>query len=213
MKENIFYDERKTVAAYMKKLYDRQLTTVSGGNISLRLDKEKFCITPSALDKSSLRPELIAIVKFDGTNLTPDLKLSIETEMHREILLNRPDINAVVHAHPVFASLFSTCQPCKINVRLTAETYFILGDIVNIPYFMMGTKQLASAVSQALKNHTAALLENHGAIAIGKDLLHAFDGLDLMERTAQISLFSQFIPGSHEMTKEQCDEIDISYKK
>ena len=84
-----YYEERKSVADYMKRLYDRHLTTASGGNISLRINKDLFCITPSALDKGNLTPDLIALVTFDGKNLTPDLPLSMETEMHRKCLLAR----------------------------------------------------------------------------------------------------------------------------
>ena len=207
-----FYKERVAVANFMKRLYDRQLTTASGGNISLRVSDDEFCITPSSLDKGSLTAESIAVVKFDGTNLTPDLKLSIETEMHRQILLKRPDLRAVVHAHPVFASAFATAQPCVLDSRLIAETYFILGEIVNVPYFIMGSKELADAVSEAVVHNTAVLLENHGALCAAKDLLHAFDGIDLMERLAQMTILRRFIDNSHIMTESQCKEVTDVFK-
>ena len=207
-----YYKERDAVATFMRRLYDRQLTTASGGNISLRVSDDEFCITPSSLDKGNLTAELIAIVKFDGTNLTPDLKLSIETEMHRQILLKRPDLHAVVHAHPIFASAFSTAQQCALDSRLIAETYFILGEIINIPYFIMGSKKLADAVSDAVVHNTAVLLENHGALCAAKDLLHAFDGIDLMERLAQMTIFRRFIDNSHIMTEAQCKEIATVFK-
>ena len=207
-----FYKERVAVANFMKRLYDRQLTTASGGNISLRVSDDEFCITPSSIDKGSLTAESIAIVKFDGTNLTPNLKLSIETEMHRQILLKRPDLRAVVHAHPVFASAFATAQPCALDSRLIAETYFILGEIVNVPYFIMGSKELADAVSEAVVHNTAVLLENHGALCAAKDLLHAFDGIDLMERLAQMTILRRFIDNSHIMTESQCKEITDVFK-
>ena len=193
-------------------MYDRQLTTASGGNISLRVSDDEFCITPSSLDKGSLTAESIAVVKFDGTNLTPELKLSIESEMHRQILLKRPDLHAVVHAHPVFASAFATAQPCVLDSRLIAETYFILGEIVNVPYFIMGSKELADAVSEAVVHNTAVLLENHGALCAAKDLLHAFDGIDLMERLAQMTILRRFIDNSHIMTESQCKEITDVFK-
>lgn len=207
-----FYKERVAVADFMKRLYDRQLTTASGGNISLRVSDDEFCITPSSLDKGSLTAESIAVVKFDGTNLTPELKLSIESEMHRQILLKRPDLRAVVHAHPVFASAFATAQPCVLDSRLIAETYFILGEIVNVPYFIMGSKELADAVSEAVVHNTAVLLENHGALCAAKDLLHAFDGIDLMERLAQMTILRRFIDNSHIMTESQCKEITDVFK-
>ena len=207
-----FYKERDAVATFMRRLYDRQLTTASGGNISLRVSDDEFCITPSSLDKGSLTAESIAVVKFDGTNLTPELKLSIESEMHRQILLKRPDLHAVVHAHPVFASAFATAQPCVLDSRLIAETYFILGEIVNVPYFIMGSKELADAVSEAVVHNTAVLLENHGALCAAKDLLHAFDGIDLMERLAQMTILRRFIDNSHIMTESQCKEITDVFK-
>ena len=207
-----FYKERVAVANFMKRLYDRQLTTASGGNISLRVSDDEFCITPSSIDKGSLTAESIAVVKFDGTNLTPELKLSIESEMHRQILLKRPDLRAVVHAHPVFASAFATAQPCALDSRLIAETYFILGEIVNVPYFIMGSKELADAVSEAVVHNTAVLLENHGALCAAKDLLHAFDGIDLMERLAQMTILRRFIDNSHIMTESQCKEITDVFK-
>ncbi|NLL24591.1 MAG: class II aldolase/adducin family protein, partial [Spirochaetales bacterium] len=90
-----FGNERTSVADFMRRLYDRQLTTASGGNISLRINEELFCITPSALDKGLLEMDQIAVVSLEGENLTPHLKLSIEADMHRLILRARPDVKAV----------------------------------------------------------------------------------------------------------------------
>jgi L-fuculose-phosphate aldolase len=202
-----FYEERRDVANYMKRLYDRHLTTASGGNISLRVDTDTFIITPSALDKGNLTPELIAIVKFDGTNLTPNLTLSIETKMHRAVLLARPDRNAVVHAHPVAACSFASAMPCQINTRLTAEAYFIMGDVENVPYALMGTQDLANAVSQHIKNHEVVLMENHGALAVGTDLLRAFDCMELLERAAQMTLDVKLIDQSKSLNEEQLKVI------
>jgi L-fuculose-phosphate aldolase len=206
--ENLdFYNERKSVADYMRRLYDRHLTTASGGNISLRLNDELFCITPSALDKGNLTPDLIAIVSFEGKNLTPHLPLSIGTEMHRKCLLARPDRNAIVHAHPVYACAYSTAQPCKLNTRLTAEAYYIIGDITNVPYKLMGTTDLADIVSTYMKDREVMLMENHGAIATGVDLLRAFDCMELLERAAQMSYLVDSIQNSHELTEERIKPI------
>ena len=103
-----FYNERKAVAETMVRLYNCHLTTAFGGNISLRINDEYFCITPSPLDKGKLTPDVIAVVRFDGTNMTPSLKLSIESDRHRKILLACPEMKAVCHAHPVYACSFST---------------------------------------------------------------------------------------------------------
>lgn len=208
MKENLFYKEREAVANYMKRLYDRHLTTASGGNISLRVDDEHFVITPSALDKGHLTPDLIAIVRFDGTNLTPELPLSIETEMHRLCLLKRPDRNAVVHAHPTTVCSFAAAMPCTINTAISAEAYFIVGDVVNVPYQLMGTPALAKAVSESVKDHEVVLMENHGALALGHDLLRAFDCMELLERAAKMTLNCMQIKNSKSLTEAQKSEIN-----
>lgn len=207
MKANDYFKERSEVASYMKRLYDRQLTTASGGNISLRINNDLFCITPSALDKGNLTPDLIAVVNFDGTNLTPHLPLSIETEMHKAILLSRPDRNAVVHAHPTYACSFSTSTKCTLSTRLTAEAYYILGDAVTVPYKLMGTQELARDVASYIKNSEVLLMENHGAVAVGHDLLRAFDCMELLERAAMMNVIVKSVEGSKELTEEQLKAI------
>jgi len=208
MDKNIFYDERKAVAETMVRLYDRHLTTASGGNVSLRINKDFFCITPSSLDKGKLTADLIAIVNFDGTNMTPNLKLSIESDMHRKILLTRPEMNAVCHAHPIYASSFSTSLKCKLSVRNTAESYWVLKNVVNVPYKIMGSNRLADEVSLAAKENDILLLQNHGAVAIGNSLLNAFDKMELLERAAQMQIICQSIPGSHPLSDKQIEELD-----
>jgi L-fuculose-phosphate aldolase len=188
------YDEkRQQVAAFMTRLYNRQLTTASGGNISLRIDENLFCITPSSLDKACLTYDQIAIVSLEGENFTKNLKLSIETEMHRLILKERKDCRAVVHAHPTYASAFTAITDngaCAIDTKIIAESYYILEDPVMVPYRLMGTDSLALQVAQKASSHDVLLLENHGIVALGKTLLEAFDKMELLERAAQMTVIS-----------------------
>ncbi len=177
----------------MTRLYDRQLTTASGGNISLRINADLFCITPSALDKGLLTFEDIAVVTLDGKNLTPALRLSIETEMHRLILISRPDCDAVVHTHPTYVSAFTAIQKdgkCAINTHLIAESYYILEDPVLVDYRLMGTVNLAEIAAVQAIDHDVLLLENHGAVTLGRSMLEAFDKMELLERSAQMTVIT-----------------------
>jgi L-fuculose-phosphate aldolase len=209
-----YITEREDVAQTMVRLYNRGLTTASGGNISLRINENLFCITPSSLDKGKLTADQIAIVGMDGTNYTPQFKLSIESEIHRLILVNRPDINAVVHSHPIYASTFSCVDTVEsaINVRLTAESYYFSPDLINVPYSLMGTNDLAIKVSEAGRAHDLMLMQNHGAIALGTTLLRAFDKMDLLERAAQMTIISQQLKShgieTKSLTDAQCAELD-----
>ena len=135
----------------MRRLYKHGLTTTSGGNISLRISDDIIVITPSATDKGRMRWKEVGLMNIFGENLTPELKPSIESEMHLSIYKKKKEIKAIVHAHPVFASAF-TAMKSKINTTLTAEARAILGDPVLVPYALMGTADLASVVAEHISS-------------------------------------------------------------
>ena len=186
-------DEKEQVALFMGRSYERGLTTSTGGNFSMRVGSVML-ITPSGLDKSSLKAEDIAEVDIEtGKNLTPDKKLSIETEMHRLIYKKRPDCVSVMHSHPTFCCLYSASNE-SIDTTLIAESWYLLDRVVKIPYALMGTKELAERVSDyAGRGGHAFLLENHGALCIGKSPLNAFDRLECLEQAAKLSALSHLV--------------------
>lgn len=181
--------EKAEVASFMKRCYDRGLTTATGGNISIR-HGTIMLITPSGLDKSSLSWDDIAEVRIDdGENLTPTKRLSIESEMHRLIYLSKPSAAAVVHCHPLFSSLFSASEE-EIDTSIIAENWFLLDKVEKVSYALMGTLELAELVASSAKEHDALLLENHGALTTGETLLSAFDRLECLEQAAKLTYFS-----------------------
>ncbi len=150
-------------------------------------------ITPSGKDKASLSAEDIAEVRIrDGANLTPGKKLSIESGMHRIIYLNRNDAGAVVHSHPLFSCLFSASED-EIDTSIIAENWFLLDKVKKVSYALMGTEELAEAVSEEALHNNALLLENHGALAVGETLLAAFDRLECLEQCAHLTFLSRVI--------------------
>ena len=186
-------EQKEQVALFMGRSYERGLTTSTGGNFSMRVGSVML-ITPSGLDKSSLKAEDIAEVDIEtGKNLTPDKKLSIETEMHRLIYKKRPDCVCVMHSHPTFCCLYSESNE-SIDTTLIAESWYLLDRVVKIPYALMGTKELAERVSDyAGRGGNAFLLENHGALCIGKSPLNAFDRLECLEQAAKLSALSHLV--------------------
>ncbi len=199
---------KKEIAYFMKRSYSKGLTTSTGGNISKR-DGEYMYITCSSKDKASLEDKDIAKVSIaTGENLTPELKLSIESDMHRFIYQRRKDVEAIVHLHPTFACLFSASD-IKIDTTLIAESWYLLDVVEKIPYERMGTKELANAVSNYFanrENHYAALLESHGAISVGKNLLSAFDRMECLEQAAKMSAFSNLVKANG-LSNERLDAI------
>ena len=204
-----YQKEMNETAGYMKRLYEKKLTTCSGGSISFRVADDIILITPSALDKGNLKSETIAIVKLNGENLTPELKTSIETEMHLEIYRRRPDIKAIIHAHPLHASLF-TATDKKLKTDILDETRIILGEPVMAPYALTGTKELALSVGNAVKNNKTkvVLMENHGVITVGNSLFQAYDRIEVLEAAAQMTLMGELIGGVKTLSSERLTALD-----
>ena len=207
-----FAAERQAVADLMTRLYNCRLTTTSGGNISLRLTDEVFCITPSKLDKANLTGELIAVVTMEGENLTPHLSLSIESEMHRQALLAREDIQAVVHAHPCYASAFTAVRR-PINTKLLAESWFLLEQPAFASYERMGTTNLAHKVAESLQTANVILMENHGVLTVGKTLIEAFDLIEVLENSAKMTFITETLASTQRgwetsaLDEERCEEL------
>jgi len=207
----IYKAERKEVARFMRRLYKHGLTTTSGGNISLRISDDIIVITPSATDKGRMKWQEVGLMNILGENLTPELKPSIESEMHLSIYKRKKEIKAIVHAHPVCASAF-TAMKSKINTSLTAEARAILGDPVLVPYALMGTAGLASVVAEHSVHSDILLLENHGILTTGSSLLQAFDKIEVLESAAKMTLIVEMTGKKSPLTGERVQQIDKYFR-
>jgi L-fuculose-phosphate aldolase len=203
--------ERKEVARFMRRLYKHGLTTTSGGNISMRISDEIILITPSATDKGRMRWKEIGIMNIFGENLTPDLKPSIEAGMHISIYKKKKEIAAIVHAHPVCASAF-TAMKCKIDTNLTAEACAILGNPLEVPYALMGTDDLAKIAAENIMHSDILLLENHGILTTGSNLLQAFDKIEVLENAAKMTLLVEITRKKSPLSKSRIYEIQKLFR-
>lgn len=199
--------ERENIAYYMRRLYEMGLTTTSGGNISARLTEDCIGVTPSALDKARLQGEDIAVLRMDGTNETPHLKISSETGMHLEVYRKRPDVRAIIHAHPLTATAFAATER-EIEIRWVAEPYCLLGRVKRAPYFRTNTPEIAKAIGEVAEEADCIVMSNHGITTLGSDLLQAFDRLELMENAAKLDLLIGQIGGGRRLTSEQLGALD-----
>lgn len=203
--------ERKEVASFMRRLYKNGLTTTSGGNISLRISDDIIVITPSATDKGRMKWKEVGVMNIFGENLTPELKPSIEYEMHLSIYRKKKEVKAIVHAHPVCASAF-TAMKCKIDTDLTAEARAILGDPVIVPYALMGTADLAEQAARHIVLSDILLLENHGILTTGSNLLQAFDKIEVLENAAKMTLIVSMTKKKSPLDKDRIRQIDKLFR-
>ncbi|MCB2221441.1 MAG: class II aldolase/adducin family protein [Bacteroidetes bacterium] len=198
--------EREKVAAFMRRLYDQKLTTVSGGNVSLRIG-DRILITPSQIDKAKIVGEQIAILTMDGKIHSQRHKKSMESGMHLAIYSRRPEVRAVVHAHPVFATSFAISGK-KIKTSLAGESRAVLGEPVLAKYALMGTQELAEIVAEASLKSNAIMMQNHGVITLGETLFQAYDRMEVLEASAKMTMITELLGGSQELSPDQLREID-----
>lgn len=203
-----FAAEREQVAYFMRRLYNKNLTTSSGGNISLRVGDDHVLLTPSALDKGELTADQILLSTLSGENLSPHLKPTMETSMHFAVYRSRSDVRAVVHAHPVFATAFA-CVDREFDTGLTSEIYMHVPKIGKAPFATPGTDELGSLVAAALSDASVALMRNHGVIAVAATLYKAFDLLESTETAAKISYVASTLATPSPLAPAQLLSLDL----
>lgn len=203
----MFELEQIRVAETMRRLYDRRLTTVSGGNVSMRNAEGYVFITASQSDKSCIDMRKVIVLSPDGENLTPKLKPSMETQMHLNIYKSRPDVLAIVHSHPVYASTFAVAG-MAVDSAITGEARYMLGNVGLVEYHLMGSSRLADACAKVMSTTNAAIMVKHGAITVGKTLFEAFDRMEVLENTAHINLNLQTLNCQSRLSEEEVAEID-----
>ena len=185
--------ERRETAYFMRRLYRQFLTTTSGGNISCRLPDGNIAITASQSDKAEQSPETVGITTPDGKSLTGELKLSIETGMHLAVYRARPEVEALVHAHPPLTTAF-TLTDRDMNEDSPDEVKLQLGRIVKAKYGEAGSAELAQNVAEAAASGAdAVLLARHGALTTGADPLRALFRMESLEQAAKTMLAARLL--------------------
>ena len=198
-----FQEEREAVCRVGKLLYDRGYVAANDGNISVKVAENRLLITPSGVSKGRMTPEMLLVTDLDGTVVEGNRHPSSEGKMHLEVYRGRPDVNAVVHAHPPVSTAFAVCRR-GLETPYLSELVAGLGQVPCTPSFaMLSTEEVPQSVRPYLADHNALLLANHGALAWGGDLWEAFDRLETVEHTAKIVLNAQLLGGGIPLTEEE----------
>lgn len=175
---------REELVATMDRIYRYHMTTTSGGNLSILDPDGSIWITPSRVDKGSLRPADVVRVRADGVKegLHPP---SSEFPFHREIYRRRPDIKAIVHAHPGALVAFSIVRRLP-ETRVQTHAHNLCGKVAYAAYACPGSQELGDKIAQTFaEGADCVMLENHGVVIGGRDLAEAFQRFETLEFVAQ----------------------------
>lgn len=174
--------------------YGRGLLASNDGNLSVRLNSGDILITPSGLCKGRLAPEDILHIDAEGRVLQAagDLRPTSETPMHLEAYRLRPDIRAVLHAHPPYAVAL-TLAGKHLRADLLPEIALTLGDVPTTDFALPCSDENAAAIRALLPTHDALILRQHGVLAVGATLDHALITLERVESCAQVQALAEML--------------------
>lgn len=194
---------REQITLIMGRIYRHNMTTTSGGNISIRDERGNIWITPAGYDKGSITWDDVVKINPDGS-VKGRHRPSSELPFHRSIYENRPDVRAIIHAHPSALVSFSIVRRVP-SIRVIPQAHAVCGRIGFAPYALPGSEELGASISRSFaEGNDCVIMENHGIVCGGGDLLDAFRRFETLEFCARLLIKGTMLGEVRELTEEQC---------
>ena len=195
---------RQLICEIGKLLYEKNLVVANDGNISVRTG-DGFLCSPTGVSKGLMTPEMICKLDKDGNSLD-DNKVSSEFKMHLRVYEKREDVNAVVHAHPPYATTYAIANE-PLDRPITAEAIVAIGKVPVAPYGTPSTIEIPNNIEPLLKDNNAILLANHGALTYGGDLRQAFMRMETIEFYAREMFQAELLGRARELNAEELSKL------
>jgi L-fuculose-phosphate aldolase len=195
-----------------KALYERGFVTATDGNVSARLSNGNILTTPTSLNKGRVTARDLVEVTIKGRPIKAGQVPSMELGMHLFIYQQRGDINAVVHAHPTYATGFATAR-IPLDQPLFPEVIFGIGAIPLADFATPSTHEVADSIAPYVHSSSAILLMNHGVVTFGKDLDEAYFKMEKVEHAARITFVARMLGGEKPLAPDQVKKLNAAFKK
>lgn len=189
-----------------RRLYARGMVAATDGNVSVRLQNGHILATRSGINKGLVTRDDLVELDAHGAQLGGSGKPSTEIGMHLYIYQQRPDVQAVVHAHPMYATGFATAR-IPLDRCLFPEVIVGFGSIPLAEYATPSTKEVADSLSPFVKTSDAILLANHGAVTYGTNVLEAYFKMEKVEHAAHIAFVATLLGGPRVLTEEDIEKL------
>ena len=191
-----------------RRVYGRQMVAANDGNFSVKLADNTFLCTPTGVSKGFMTPEMICKVDHNGDALEPEQEWrpSTEIKMHMRIYQKRTDVRAVVHAHPQYATAYAIAG-IPLEQKIMPEAVIFLGDVPIAKYGLPSTMEIPDAVEPYLHTHNAVLLQNHGALTWGYDLMNAYFLMEGLEFYASLAYKAHVLGGAQEIPPHEVQRL------
>ena len=202
-----YMEIREQICDVCYKMWMRGIVAANDGNVSVKLEDGNIMCTPTGMSKSMVKPHMLVRMDMDGNMVEADgYRPSSEMKMHLRCYKERPDIGAVVHAHPPVATSFSAANMALDDYCIT-ENIVNLGAVPVAPLAMPSTQEVPDSVAPLLENHDAMLLAHHGALTVGVDLLSAYYKMETVEQYAQTMLNLRILGQANDIARDKIDDL------
>ena len=208
------YEIKKQICDIGKRIYDKGMVASNDGNISVKIGENEFLCTPTGVSKGFMTPDYICKVDGDGKviSATGNFRPSSEIKMHMRVYKQRPDVKAVVHAHPPVATAF-TVAGVELDQHILPEAVIYFGHVPTCDYGTPTTMEIPDSLMPFIQKHDAFLLRNHGALAVGCDLQRALFLMEEVEFNAKICKYAMELGAVHEIPNDQLKKLMELRKK
>ena len=208
------FEIKKLMCDIGRRVYNRNMVAANDGNFSVKLNDDEFLCTPTGVSKGFMTPEYICKVNRKGEVIQANagFRPSSEIKMHMRVYEKRPDVGAVVHAHPTFATSFAIAG-IPLNQPIMPEAVIALGCVPIAEYGTPSTTEIPDNLEKYLPYFDAVLRENHGALTWSGDLLSAYLKMESLEFYAELLYKSRMLGGPKEFDQEQIKKLYEIRKK
>jgi len=203
---------RVGITRFCHLIYEKGYVASTDGNVSARLPDGHIMCTPTISNKGFVKPDDMVIIDMKAQKIKGERKASSEIAMHLLIYEMRPDIHAVVHAHPPCATAYAAAG-IPLNKALISEVVLALGCVPLAEYGTPGTPELSNRLRPFVKDFDALLMANHGVVTYGVDLEDAFNRMDTVEHFAKISIYTKILGRERLLSSEDVEKLWVQRQK
>ncbi len=193
-------------------VHERGFVAAMDGNLSVRLKHDRILVTPTCVSKGAMRAGDMVVVDHDGHRISGQRQVTSEIGMHLLIYTRRPDVQAIVHAHPPTATGFAAAG-IPLTEPLVCEVVMGLGCIPLARYGTPGTSELAQTLEPYVDNYDAILMSNHGVVTYGDTLEHAYMKMETVEHFAQIALVTHLLGRQQPLQEVEIEKLILARSK
>ncbi len=206
------FEIKKEICDIGKRIYDHGFVAANDGNISVKVGPNEYYCTPTGVSKGYMTPDMIIRIDGQGNKIEGRLNPSSEIKMHLRVYQERPDVNAVVHAHPPIATAFTVAK-IPLDAYILPEAVLTIGDVPTCDYGTPSTMEIPDSLMPHIQKHDAFLLKNHGALTVGNTLLKACFTMEEVEFNAKINFYARQLGGIDEIPCEELEKLMELRKK